>query len=232
MNTKSLPIGNSKGFTLVELLISLVILSSVIVLASSAYSLYMSRWEGNFGRFTETSNNARNLTLLTKIITSTRPYIVRNQQSVPNYFFEGEPKSVLAISGASFADPDESALYKLEWLLKNGEWELQYSEVSTLHSWLNNPKSEGEWTTPIIIMTSITEPAISYFGWATQSDFSNSNREQRDWFEEYSAEVRKVMPEWLRITYGQQGEERMTITFPLLKWDPQYLARFRDDDGV
>jgi hypothetical protein len=192
----------------------------------------MSRWEGNFGRFTETSDKARNVSLLTKVITSTRPYIVRNEQRTPNYYFDGKSKLVMAVSSSSFADPDESALYKLEWLLNNDRWELQYSEVSTLHSWINNPASENKWTQPIVIMTSVLEPSIRYFGWATQFDFSNGNREQRDWFDEYSAELRNVMPEWLQITYNEQGEQPMTITFPLLKWDPQYLARFRDDDGV
>jgi hypothetical protein len=192
----------------------------------------MSRWEGNFGRFTETSDKARNVSLLTKVITSTRPYIVRNEQRTPNYYFDGKSKLVMAVSSSSFADPDESALYKLEWLLNNDRWELQYSEVSTLHSWINNPASENKWTQPIVIMTSVLEPSIRYFGWATQFDFSNGNREQRDWFDEYSAELRNVMPEWLQITYNEQGDQPMTITFPLLKWDPQYLARFRDDDGV
>ena len=53
-----------KGFTLVEMLVSMVLLSMVLLIASSAYSMFSERWNGRLGHFNQSVAQAKNLILV------------------------------------------------------------------------------------------------------------------------------------------------------------------------
>lgn len=230
MTIKNLASSRRQGFTLIEMLVSLVILSSVILIATSGYSTYMSRWDSNFGKFNQTAAQLQLFQGLHRTVTNTRPYIVKNQAGVYHFYFEGKETELTAVSAASLNDPDRAALYRLKVELNEGWYELTYSEVDTSKSWLEDPTKEKNWTIPVVILRMPNAMTFDYFGWKSMSDFNDKLRVNRGWSPQHSGEASGIVPDFLRITF--KDEEQSPIILPLLQWDYQYINRMRGGESV
>lgn len=217
----------NKGFTLIEMLVSMVILSGVILLSTSSYSLYITKWGDNFGKFNQVLERSKNIELLTKVLVNTRSYVF-NDKGVYKYYFESTPRKVLAITESSFSDPEEGALYKLELEeTEEGATELTYQEVNTQRSWLIVPNQEKEWTEKRVIMTFPKEVNFQVFGWGSRDDANNYNQIQYKWHDDFNAAERSVMPEKLKIVDSNIESEYI---FSFLDKGTRYLTIYLDKD--
>ena len=216
-----------KGFTLIEMLVSMVILSGVILLSTSSYSLYITKWGDNFGKFNQVLERSKNIELLTKVLVNTRSYVFKDK-GIYKYYFESSPQKVLAITESSFSDPEEAALYKLELEeTEEGTTELTYQEVNTQKSWLIDPNQEKQWTEKQVILSFSTEAHFQVFGWGSRDDANNYNQLQYKWHDDFKAAERSMMPEKLKIVDSYTEAEYI---FSFLDKGQRYLTIYLDED--
>ena len=79
---------NRNGFTLVELLITIMILSSLLFLGSFSYQMLANRWEKQLGTFDDSLSLSRNIQILERILTSAIPLVIEDKQlASANYGF-------------------------------------------------------------------------------------------------------------------------------------------------
>ncbi|WP_411063175.1 PulJ/GspJ family protein [Vibrio rotiferianus] len=221
------------GFTLIEMLVSLVILSAVILIATSSYSTYMSTWDSNFGKFNQSVSRLQKLQSLHKTLVNTRfySYLPENSQGVRRLYFYGTENKVKAISSSAFSDPDRSTFYILEiGKSTEGLYQLLYREVDTSVSWLDDPNSEKNFTKPIVVLESKSKMSFQYFGWGSMSDYNERSFEERVWRSEYNAGSRNIPPEMVKLVFADKKQG--SIYFPLLQWEYEYIGRSSEDESV
>ena len=68
-----------RGFSLLEMLVAVVVLSMVIGISTYAYSLFIRQWDGHLGRFDESQAQYQRLEWLATALQDTLPYLVRGR---------------------------------------------------------------------------------------------------------------------------------------------------------
>ena len=106
----------NKGFTLLEVLASAVVMSIVLVLAVTALSQF-NQVAGRFGNnFIETKHQVLVLNRLIEVIESALDYYVADDQGKHVLLFNGTPMRATLASLKAFTEPDTSALIELRVL--------------------------------------------------------------------------------------------------------------------
>ena len=73
----------SKGFTLIEMLVTMTLLSAIIMVGSSAFALFSQRWDRQLDEFDDTLRYARDLAIVQRVLTSLIPYVVFSEDREP-----------------------------------------------------------------------------------------------------------------------------------------------------
>lgn len=102
----------SSGFTLVELLISMTILSMIMLLGSWSFSLFTSKWEGRLGHFSQSVSQAKDLILLNDIVSSIIPYVYLSSNK-PAYYFRATPTELYGVTQSSIFHPESPVAFKM-----------------------------------------------------------------------------------------------------------------------
>ena len=89
------------GFTLVEILVAMVLLSMIVLIGSSAYGIFAQRWDGQLGKFDVAMQNTRDLMLVQEVLDSLMPYVVYREDETPVVYFEGNRNGFVAVSSRS-----------------------------------------------------------------------------------------------------------------------------------
>lgn len=196
-----------RGFTLIEILISLVILSMLVTLAGSAYSLYIDRWQDNLGDFQQQLSETRGTMLVDQALQNVFPFVVENseeaQRNSPELglFFFGEEKRLEAIVGSGVFNYANAAIFKL---IKDGD-SLVYFERSTADVLLLKADQDFEYTRKLVYTDNVESVRFRYYGWPSYQqklDFisGNSSTDSRQWFTQYYGAERGLLPERIELT--------------------------------
>ncbi|MDC0524475.1 type II secretion system GspH family protein, partial [Porticoccaceae bacterium] len=102
-----------KGFTLIEMLVTMVLLSSIVLIGSNAYSLFSKRWDGQLGKFDQATQNVRDLMLVHEVLDTMTPYIVSGSDNKPGIFFEGNLNGFVGVSTKSVFDKQYQSVVRL-----------------------------------------------------------------------------------------------------------------------
>ena len=78
-----------KGFSLLEMLVAITVLSIVIGISTYAYSLFIRQWDGHLGRFDEAQAKYQRLEWLSAALEDTLPYVVRDDEGQLGFYFLG-----------------------------------------------------------------------------------------------------------------------------------------------
>jgi len=199
---------NHCGFTLVEMLVSMVLLSMVLLISSNAYSLFSERWNGRLGHFNQSVAQAKNLILVQESLKSIISYVVTNDQQQAKFYFEGNRNGFVAVTLRSLYTPEVAAVIRIQ-ITQNADfsYKLVYQEASMVSELLTKATQQLSFSEPIVLFNNISNAEFEYFGWPTdQSKFwtpdSNSTEpEAKAWFDEYNSLERNIQPEQIRITF-------------------------------
>jgi prepilin-type N-terminal cleavage/methylation domain-containing protein len=199
---------NHRGFTLVEMLVSMVLLSMVLLISSNAYSLFSQNWNGRLGHFNQSVAQAKNLILVQESLKSIISYVVTNDQQQAKFYFEGNRNGFVAVTLRSLYTPEVAAVIRIQ-ITQNADfsYKLVYQEASMVSELLTKATQPLSFSEPIILFNNISNAEFEYFGWPTgQSKFwtpdSNSTEpESKAWFDEYNSLERNIQPEQIRITF-------------------------------
>lgn len=221
---------NQRGFTLLELLVSLTIFSMVITIATGAYSLFMGNWKGNVNGYQQAAEQARNQRLTRKIMTSVMPYIYRDEQGTPTYFFDGESKTLRAVTEHSLSDPSYPALFQLKVRQNENGFIVTYSEVSSRDNWLITPEGDQNWSKEVVMFTNKQAISFRYYGWESNQirvnmmDSGQKPDAYLRWFDDYNASQRGIYPEKIALVL-ENDNEKTELMFATNQYDTvRFLA--------
>ncbi len=224
------------GFTLIEMLVSMVLLSLVIMIASGAYALFNQHWHGRLGRFNQSSHLTRHMILVQEALNSITPYVVFNKEKRPKLYFEGNRNGFVAVSSRSVFNQSYPAVIRLQ-AVQNPDltYTLNYQEWLMDRSVLIDSTQQIPFGKPMILFDKLSSVEFSYYGWpslgdAVWSSDGSSDRPQQmqDWFSDFNSLERMVHPEQISVSFvTPQGEFKLQIH--LISPVPGLLSRYQTD---
>ncbi len=219
-----------RGFTLVEILIAMLILSAVMYIGSMSFSVFSQKWQQGQQRFDGAAERAKALLLLRQALQGSSNYIIQNEKMQPEYLFEGSAKSLLFVTSQGLLTPGQLSLVRLQITATeqndNATDQLWYQETP-----LGN--------TPLLSLTELPPPAqqmllfsaenirFNYFGWASRQDielFFDGEGTTPKWQDSYGSAVIGQLPFTLNISWAK--DEPVLLSLPQ---DEGYLLLFSNE---
>ena len=208
-----------KGFTLIEMLVSMTLLTMLLLLTMTAYSFFSERWNGRLGHYNQSLYSTKNLLITSDILQSIISYVVVDDEKKPAYYFEGNINGFVAVSNSSFAKPGIASVIRLQ-VTQNSDFtfNLSYQEAvmdSLLLVTHNQPLSfeQGQ-----VLFENLTDIRMEYFGWPTRADkfydetTGTRGQSPKGWFTNYNSIERGLHPEQLKITLtSSEGTQTIHI---------------------
>jgi prepilin-type N-terminal cleavage/methylation domain-containing protein len=177
---------HTQGFTLVELLITMALLSMIILIGSSAFGMFGQRWDGRLGQFDATMRNTQNIMLVQEVLGSLTPYVAYNQNGKPVIYFEGNRNGFVAVSSKSiYSDGHFSVVRFSVRQTEDLQYDVLYEEAPMDDDILVSINQPLEFSRPMVLFESVNDPLFQYYGWA--------DVRQRD--SEDTSEL--IPPQWL-----------------------------------
>lgn len=224
---------NIKGFTLIELMISISILTLLLFTGSYTYSLLHSRWDKQLGGFDANVYMARNLELLQRILEGIHPFIVVDQKKVPSFFFIGAQNSLLAVSQSGMFSENFPEIFRLTSVQQSsGKFKLIYQAISTENILLRGTEQVINFQKKITLFENLDSVNFSYLGWRNyqeKSDRHNSGHKMI-WSSAYSGINTQITPQKLTLTLTKEGE-KLIIPIELDSNSERRLSHYIDSDS-
>ena len=197
------------GFTLIEMLISLVIFSSAVGLATQAYRQFVvdsSRFMDKYRNRLQ-QGQVRQL-VIERVLDSVLYYSTKHadfssNQAIPLWI--GDTHKLTAVTSHSLQDPNRAALYQLR--VQNGGFYYCEKVIElTLPSANIVPADICDFS--LKVEDQVKNIQIRYYGWASalemiiaiSGDPSLGQPQGRKWSSVYMGDIAQLMPEWVEIT--------------------------------
>jgi prepilin-type N-terminal cleavage/methylation domain-containing protein len=195
-----------RGFSLLEMLVAIVVLSMVIGISTYAYSMFMRQWDGHLGRFDESQAQYQRLEWLATALQDTLPYLVRDDNNELGFYFLGRDEGLTSVTMSPIFGVGEPALIRVFREPEDtGSWRLVYEEAPFAGNVLAYADQRMEFRHRLVIARGLPQPEFRYFGWADlQSSVSveDTLSTGRAWFDEYDGLQRQIQPEKIELGLG------------------------------
>ncbi len=198
-----------KGFTLLEMLVAVVVLSLVIGISTYAYSMFVRQWDGHLGRFDEAQAQYQRLEWLAGALEDTLPYVVRDDEGAPGFYFLGRDEGLTLVTMSPIFGVGEPALIRVFREADEGDaWRLVYEEAPFAGTLLAHADQRMQFRHRLVIARGLPLPVFRYFGWSDLGSRVNVDQAQpaaRAWFDEYDGLVRRFHPEKIELRLGRDA---------------------------
>lgn len=208
----------AKGFSLIELLISLAILSMLLLLGNFSYSLLAERWNRDLGNFNDQVAVFRSLDLVERLLVGIDDYVVLAPDgslsgATPTFLFVGEEDNLVAVTSNPLFCNSCSELFKLE-IVDNLNSE---TKALILHTYalegvpITSVNQSFEYERSFVLLDDIVDAKFLYYGYAGLSEKLQQIREavatSKAWTSAYSGVDEQLLPEivLLKLTF-EDGE--------------------------
>ena len=205
-----------KGFSLLEMLVAVVVLSMVIGISTYAYSMFIRQWDGRLGRFDEAQAQYQRLEWLAAALEDTLPYVVRDDEGALGFYFLGREEGLTLVTMSPIFAIGEPALIRVfREPDEEDAWKLVYEEAPFAGTLLVHPDQRMDFRHRLVIARGLPRPVFRYFGWTdlrSRVTVEESLSAERLWFDEYDGIVRQFHPEKIELRLGR---EAAVIGFPV-----------------
>lgn len=216
-----------RGFTLVELLITMSIMGLLMSVVSYNYSQYSSLWNKKFGDFDERHKQMKLRLQIRDVLLSIEPYIVSNKSGEKSYYFLGRKDGMTFVTSApifSFNGGSSVARLFQEETIGN-RYRLVYEEAPLENVTLNYIEQKLNFQYRLIIEPDIDKVDFRYFGWESANLKYNGLDANPLWRSEFDGDKTKLQPEIIQITISD-FEYNIYVAFG----DKKLLNRFLDPE--
>lgn len=221
------PLRNSNGFSLIELLVALAILSMTILISSMGYSFFMEKWDGQLNKFDQQALIAKRLQMVRQALYNTAPYIVKKSDGKAGFFFDGNEDSFVGVTRRSIFGGEFPAVYRVKVSQADDfSYALVYQEQSLENKPLLSVEQPIVFGEEIALLSELSDIRIQYFGFENLTQ-KVSNKKQ-SWWKTYNGLQRNLMPATLGIIFIWDGEQQ-SLEIPLVQADARLLRLFNDD---
>lgn len=199
----------NSGFTLVEMLVSMALLSMVLLISANAYSLFSERWNGRLGKYNSSFTLAKQMTLTQEVLKSVRAYVVlsgENEQA--KLYFEGNRNGFVGVAEKSLFNPAIPAVVRFQFV-QNADFtfRLEYQESLMSDYLLLRAQQQIEFSSSIVLFDGLTDVGFEYFGWESfraKTNYLNDPTQEnlsKQWSDNFNSLERDVQPEFVRIYF-------------------------------
>ncbi|CAH9052716.1 hypothetical protein PSECIP111951_00675 [Pseudoalteromonas holothuriae] len=222
-----------RGFTLVELLIAISILSGLLFVGNYSYQILAGRWQQELGQFHNYQEFGRKLSLFNKTLAGIQPYVVRrvvNSNQQVGFLFEGNEQRLLSISKVGLIQQAYPEVFRLIVQEQdNGLFSLLYQAKSTQHFLLKYSDQNIDFQRSYILFQDLDEIKFNYLGWDNINQKSELKSVGRTptWRQSYSGLDSQQLPEEIAILM-KQGTQELLYTIELDKSTLRYLTPYLD----
>lgn len=223
------------GFSLVELLVSMVLLSTIVLLASYSFSQFSRYWDGRLGNFDQSFTDLRNSWVLEDIVSSVHPYGVLNETGSARFYFEGNINGFIAVASESISQKDLPAVVRLS-LVQNSDqsFDLIYEEAPMREGVLTGLTSQIDFYEPVILFSGLVDPTFSYYGPEPRREQRGDlDMGQRDvWAQTYNSAVTAKHPKQIRFQWTRENGKTDTWQLPLIQPLAGHLSSIDENLGI
>lgn len=204
----------ANGFTLIEVLLAMMLLSMVMYIGSLSFSIFSERWQKELGSFNADVSDARKLLLLRELFQGASNYLVRDTDDRAAYLFKGDAKELIFVTNSPVFNTGYQAWVRLSvHTLETGQQQLWYEEYSFAAMPLFSVNAQPNPDHSMVIMQE-DNIRFNYFGWnsfAERIDYTESGQGIPSWQMSYRARSIGVLPYAVNITWGRNEP----LIFPL-----------------
>lgn len=198
-----------RGFTLIEMLVSLVILTSIMLLSSEAYRFFVTQLNQRQDSFSQLSEQFKRMTWVQNQLAATDMYYVSSNNGGLELYFKGSKDSLMWVSSTSVSKPGTAALSALSLQ----EQQLTYCEIRLDALLLKQDDvtlSQLCQNFSLNVM-SASELNIEYYGWADiVAQLSNTALAPEatitgapQWFSKYQGSETGTLPSLVKLSLKQ-----------------------------
>lgn len=226
MHTKSNKIN---GFTLVELMIAIFILSLLLFTGSYSYSLISERWSKELGKFSQSAKIAKHLAALQQLLEGVQSFVVVDDKKQPSFFFIGDNTSLLAVSRSGLFSGEYPEIFRLTTVeKKDGKVDLLYQSSSTKNTLLVGTNQSIEFTRQLTLFTDLDSVRFNYYGWSHlyKKNAENHDLNELKWFDRFSGIDKQIMPQSYEVVIMRAGKSlkiSVLLEQKSERWIPAYL---------
>jgi general secretion pathway protein J len=205
----------NRGFTLLEMIVTMTILGFILLIIFSAFRLGLSVWEKGESKREDYQKIRTVSQLVSRQVKSIVPYKIKTQKAEGDYLaFEGKSRSLKFVSAlpiqAKRLEGFVSALYEFkEGGSEGGRFVLYEKRVLNKDFFEETPKEESG----VSLFEGVSNVQFEYY----REGNPEKNRTE-GWVEEWNAKDEKELPSALRltITYKNGKNQREEAPFTLL----------------
>ncbi|RUO41654.1 hypothetical protein CWE22_05720 [Pseudidiomarina aestuarii] len=200
---RSTSINRQKGFTLVETLISLVLISLVMLSAALAYQYFTQNWQRNQNKFAEVREDYRTWQLVHKVTQAVYPKVVLSDDDIPGFYFLGRDDGFTGVASISVQDPNSSAVFRI-FRERNNEqgFRLVYEEAPLGSQSLERASQTLPFNFRRVLLENASAIQFRYQGWenlavrsmAISAEGMTDTIAEPQWFGEYDGMQRSLHP--------------------------------------
>ena len=189
------------GFSLVELLVSMVLLSTIVMLASYSYSQFAKYWNGRLDNFDAVFLELRDEWLLADILSNIQPYVVKNNQNTPRFYFEGNVNGFVAVSNKSISQVSVGAVIRISLVLNDDlTFDMLYEEAPMVNSALTRLTESPQFSAPTVLFAGLVDPKFTYFGSQVRREAEEIVRPDT-WSSSYNSASTLFHPKKIRFSW-------------------------------
>lgn len=217
------------GFSLIELMIVITILSSLMFTGTYVYKMLMTRWDKELGEFNESFDIAKKIDLTSSLLKGIVPTVVLDEKK-PVFFFIGKSDSLFGITSAGIFSNGSNEIFKIS-AIKNdsGLYDLIYQSVSEDRFVLTNAQQTINFDRSILLFDNLERVEFSYFGWQHLFDKNDDQiKHQQKWTGSYSGIQSQYMPLKLELSLTKNKHQlifRANFDTEPEKWMSPYFDR-------
>jgi len=230
-------VSKQRGFTLIEMLVSMAIMTAVVSLASYSYRFYINLSHKNDKKYELLLNETQVWQRVRERVSESIDYYIKPKyrttvQDIP--LFLGREKELYGVSERGLFDSERLVLYWIGVI----DSKLLYCEKPIVGFIPTEDTIEPDiCETSVLIRDNINAAEFRYFGWRGLSDkLSSSNLELvpdvsqlKGWYSRYEGRERLMLPSWIEISIKQSDasySEKTRFLLPILNQDPDRLTYY------
>jgi prepilin-type N-terminal cleavage/methylation domain-containing protein len=197
-----------KGFTLIELLVALAIFGLVVGIASYGYSLFSRHWEGRLGKFERAQDQYQRLDLVVTALENTLPYVVRDAQGRPGFYFLGREEGLTLVTMSPVFGPGELAVIRVfREQGAGGAWNLLYEEAPLAGVELRQASQTLPFQHRMLVLRDVPELGFGYFGWRSLEQRAEAADSPElgykpEWTGDFDGLQRRMHPQRISLRLG------------------------------
>ncbi|SEA29647.1 prepilin-type N-terminal cleavage/methylation domain-containing protein [Alkalimonas amylolytica] len=203
-----------RGFTLIEVLLAITLLSLLMLSAVMAYDFMQQNWQRNQASQQRSQQHHAQWQLLYDVLVNTFPKLVQQQSlqsqrgdsGAVGFYFLGRENGFTAVSATSMQDPASAAVYRLfkePDPAQPGLWQLVYEEALLKEQLLAYAEQELPFAFRRVLLTGQQQLEFAYRGYASLQQKLQAQDDPAtslSWQSEYDGIQALLQPEQLHIS--------------------------------